>query len=451
MKKFALVLAALLVALTALFAFAACNNDDGTGAPALTMLSASGKDIVDESGAKVALRGTNFGGWLVQEGWMCPTKQDDSLSTAMTLYARFGREDAEALISAYQDNWITETDFARVKELGLNVVRIPFTYMNFYNYLSDGGELLSPDQFTLRADAFARLDWALEMCEKYGLYAILDMHGAVGSQNGNDHSGDTRLTNLYEDSAAGEAYRAKTAELWGLIAEHFEGNPYVAGYDLLNEPGRASGKTQWDYYDVLYDAVRAKDADHMIFIEAVWEPKDLPVPSAYGWENVVYEYHHYNWANNKMANALFYSLKRAAESLSENGVPVLVGEFNAWGDGDSGRGVGDADQTDFEAVAGVLELYNGEGWHWTTWTYKVTVDGLRENSTWGLYNCYIGLTDAAKADPETDSYDDIMQAWMSCSTADSFVLYDDFADIVKEYAAAPFAAGEPSGGYAIIA
>ena len=165
MKKLALILAALLVALTALFAFAACNNNDGTGAPALTMLSASGKDIVDESGAKVALRGTNFGGWLVQESWMCPTKQDDSLSTAMTLYARFGREDAEALISAYQDNWITETDFARVKELGLNVVRIPFTYMNFYNYLSDDGGLLSPDQFTLRADAFARLDWALEMCE----------------------------------------------------------------------------------------------------------------------------------------------------------------------------------------------------------------------------------------------------------------------------------------------
>ena len=450
MKKLALILAALLVLLTAAYAFAACNNDDGTDAPALTMLSASGKDIVDESGAKVALRGTNFGGWLVQESWMCPTDQDDSLSTAMTLYARFGREDAEALISAYQDNWITETDFARVKELGLNVVRIPFTYMNVYNYLSDDGELLSPDQFTLRADAFARLDWALEMCVKYGLYAILDMHGAVGSQNGNDHSGDTRLTNLYEDSAAGEAYRAKTAELWGLIAEHFEGNPYVAGYDLLNEPGRASEKNQWDYYDVLYDAVRAKDADHMIFIEAVWEPVDLPLPSAYGWENVVYEYHHYNWDYKRMTNALFYSLKRAAESLSENGVPVLVGEFNAWGDSRRG-GVGNTDQTDFEAVAGVLELYNGEGWHWTTWTYKVTVNGLGENSTWGLYNCYIGLNDDAKADPATDSYDDIMQAWTSCSTADSFVLYGDFADIVEEYAAAPFAAGEPSGGYAITA
>ena len=79
------------------------------------------------------------------------------------------------------------------------------------------------------------------------------------------------------------------------------------------------------------------------------------------------------------------------------------------------------------------------------------MNGFGENSTWGLYNCYIGLTDAAKADPETDNYDDIMQAWTSCSTDDSFVLYGDFADIVKEYAAAPFAADDPSGGYAILA
>ena len=30
-----------------------------------------------------------------------------------------------------------------------------------------------------------------------------------------------------------------------------------------------------------YDAVRAADPDHMIFIEAVWEGYDLPSPSQY--------------------------------------------------------------------------------------------------------------------------------------------------------------------------
>ena len=308
MKKFFAFAALAAVLITAFIGFAACN--DKPSAAALSMLSAVGEDIVDADGNAVVLRGTNFGGWLVQEGWMCPTEQTDTLSTDMTLYSRFGKERAEELISAYQDSWITEEDFKTVKELGLNVVRVPFTYMNVYHHLSDEGELLHPDEFTLREDPFERLDFALEMCRKYGLYLILDMHGAVGSQNGSDHSGDTSRTNLYADTALGEAYREKTAELWALVAEHFAGESNVAGYDLLNEPTRASGATQWDYYDVLYKAVREADPDHMIFIEATWEPNNLPSPEDYGWENVVYEYHHYNWDYNDQSNKSFYTFKK---------------------------------------------------------------------------------------------------------------------------------------------
>lgn len=449
MKKFFAFAALAAVLITAFIGFAACN--DKPSDTALPMLSAVGEDIVDADGNAVVLRGTNFGGWLVQEGWMCPTEQTDTLSTDMTLYSRFGKERAEELISAYQDSWITEEDFKTVKELGLNVVRVPFTYMNVYYHLSDEGELLSPSEFTLREDPFERLDFALEMCKKYGLYLILDLHGAVGSQNGSDHSGDTSRTNLYADTALGEAYREKTAELWGLVAEHFAGESNVAGYDLLNEPTRASGTTQWDYYDVLYKAVREADPDHMIFIEATWEPNNLPSPEDYGWENVVYEYHHYNWVNTNGSNTtnyLFYLSKRLNDAKEDHGVPVLIGEFNAWGD--KSRHIGKLDQTDLEANAGVLEFYNGEGWHWTTWTYKVTVNGFYKNSTWGLYNCYIGLTDAAKIDPETDSYEDILAAWSSVDTAEHFTLYSDFADIVSAAAAAPFAQGAPEGGYSIL-
>ena len=426
MKKFFAFAALAAVLITAFIGFAACN--DKPSDTALPMLSAEGENIVDADGNAVVLRGTNFGGWLVQEGWMCPTKQTDTLSTDMTLYSRFGKEKAEALIAAYQESWITEEDFKTVKELGLNVVRVPFTYMNVYHHLSDG------------------LDFALEMCKKYGLYLILDMHGAVGSQNGSDHSGDTSRTNLYAGTELGEAYREKTAELWALVAEHFAGESNVAGYDLLNEPTRASGATQWDYYDVLYKAVREADPDHMIFIEATWEPNNLPSPEDYGWENVVYEYHHYNWEDNNQPNKSFYTFKKLLGNTHK--VPSLIGEFNAWGD--SRRSTGKRDQTDLEANAGVLEFYNGEGWHWTTWTYKVIVNGRDENSTWGLYNCYIGRTDAAKINPKTDSYEDILAAWSSVDTAEHFTLYSDFADIVSAAAAAPFAQGAPEGGYSIL-
>ena len=442
MKKFFAFAALAAVLITAFIGFAACN--DKPSDTALPMLSAAGENIVDADGNAVALRGTNFGGWLVQEGWMCPTKQTDTLSTDMTLYSRFGKEKAEALIAAYQESWITEEDFKTVKELGLNVVRVPFTYMNVYHHLSDEGELLHPDEFTLREDPFERLDFALEMCKKYGLYLILDMHGAVGSQNGSDHSGDTSRTNLYAGTELGEAYREKTAELWALVAEHFAGESNVAGYDLLNEPTRASGATQWDYYDVLYKAVREADPDHMIFIEATWEPNNLPAPEDYGWENVVYEYHHYNWDYNDQPNKSFYTFKKLLGNTHK--VPSLIGEFNAWGD--SRRSTGKRDQTDLEANAGVLEFYNGEGWHWTTWTYKVV--GTLRDSNWGLFNASTLLKDVTKIDPETDSYEDILAAWSSVDTAEHFTLYSDFADIVSAAAAAPFAQGAPEGGYSIL-
>lgn len=442
MKKFFAFAALAAVLITAFIGFAACN--DKPSDTALPMLSAVGEDIVDADGNAVVLRGTNFGGWLVQEGWMCPTEQTDTLSTDMTLYSRFGKEKAEALIAAYQESWITEEDFKTVKELGLNVVRVPFTYMNVYHHLSDEGELLHPDEFTLREDPFERLDFALEMCKKYGLYLILDMHGAVGSQNGSDHSGDTSRTNLYAGTELGEAYREKTAELWALVAEHFAGESNVAGYDLLNEPTRASGATQWDYYDVLYDAVREADPDHMIFIEATWEPNNLPSPEDYGWENVVYEYHHYNWDYNNQSNKSFYTFKKLLGNTHK--VPSLIGEFNAWGD--SRRSTGKRDQTDLEANAGVLEFYNGEGWHWTTWTYKVV--GTLRDSNWGLFNASTLLKDVTKIDPEKDSYEDILAAWSSVDTAEHFTLYSDFADIVSAAAAAPFAQGAPEGGYSIL-
>lgn len=442
MKKFFAFAALAAVLITAFIGFAACN--DKPSDTALPMLSAVGEDIVDADGNAVVLRGTNFGGWLVQEGWMCPTKQTDTLSTDMTLYSRFGKEKAEALIAAYQESWITEEDFKTVKELGLNVVRVPFTYMNVYHHLSDEGELLHPDEFTLREDPFERLDFALEMCKKYGLYLILDMHGAVGSQNGSDHSGDTSRTNLYAGTELGEAYREKTAELWVLVAEHFAGESNVAGYDLLNEPTRASGATQWDYYDVLYKAVREADPDHMIFIEATWEPNNLPSPEDYGWENVVYEYHHYNWDYNNQPNKSFYTFKKLLGNTHK--VPSLIGEFNAWGD--SRRSTGKRDQTDLEANAGVLEFYNGEGWHWTTWTYKVV--GTLRDSNWGLFNASTLLKDVTKIDPKTDSYEDILAAWSSVDTVEHFTLYSDFADIVSAAAAAPFAQGAPEGGYSIL-
>lgn len=83
--------------------------------------------------------------------------------------------------------------------------------------------------------------------------------------------------------------------MWEAIAARYNGNEWVAGYDLLNEPGGALGTEQFEVYDRIYKAVRAIDQDHIIQIQAIWEPTHLPAPTLYGWENVVYQYHFYGW------------------------------------------------------------------------------------------------------------------------------------------------------------
>ena len=67
----------------------------------------------------------------------------------------------------------------------------------------------------------------------------------------------------------------KTIKLWEAIAARYNGNEWVAGYDLLNEPGGALGTEQFEVYDRIYKAVRAIDQDHIIQIQAIWEPTHL--------------------------------------------------------------------------------------------------------------------------------------------------------------------------------
>ncbi|WP_139903212.1 hypothetical protein [Clostridium thermarum] len=99
-------------------------------------LKVQGTGLVNENGKVVALRGTNFGGWLIQESWMCPVygidRQWANLDSINALKSRgFSHEEILDLYDTYQDNWITETDFDELSEMGVNCIRIPFWYRNF--------------------------------------------------------------------------------------------------------------------------------------------------------------------------------------------------------------------------------------------------------------------------------------------------------------------------------
>ena len=220
-------------------------------------------EIVNQDGEKVYLRGVNAGGLFVQEEWMCPTSLDDHLRMIQTLTARFGYEKSMALIEVYESNWWTEKDFDNVKSLGFNLIRLPFAYFNLED---ENGELTR----------FERMDWFIDECDERDIYVILDLHGAYGSQNGKDHSGDT----LNNDLFTSEENVEKTIALWETVARRYKDRSIVAGYDILNEPEGVNGYTnyvQWNCFDEIYTAIRAVDSEHIIIMESVWEVNNLPL------------------------------------------------------------------------------------------------------------------------------------------------------------------------------
>ena len=172
MKKSVSLLMAVLVAVlsfTSVFGMTAFAEDNVV-IHAEDALHTESYKIKNANGEEVFLRGLNLGGWLIMEDWFCPVANDKTgdVYTYQVLEERFGTEKTYELMNIYQDNWIVESDFLNIAEMGFNCVRIPFWYRNFQS--DDNGTWILDENGEID---LSRLEWAVEMCRKYGLYAIL--------------------------------------------------------------------------------------------------------------------------------------------------------------------------------------------------------------------------------------------------------------------------------------
>jgi hypothetical protein len=158
------------------------SSPSSGGDPTPGYLQVNGTKVVDPSGKTVILRGTNLGGWLVFEDWMCGiTDQsgNNDREPQVTLESRFNITPTKALIDTWQNNWITSADFDNMKSLGFNLVRVPFSYRNFK---------WSNGSYIKETDAFSRLDWAVAQAKSRGMYLVLDFHvweGQIGQGSSN--------------------------------------------------------------------------------------------------------------------------------------------------------------------------------------------------------------------------------------------------------------------------
>ncbi|MCR5484926.1 MAG: glycoside hydrolase family 5 protein [Clostridiales bacterium] len=362
----------------------------------LPLLSTKGDKIVDQNGNEVILRGTNFGGWGILEDWFCPYTDPAGVENVYeTLVSRFGVEKTHELFKNYRKNWITEQDFKNVSEMGMNVIRLPIWYRCFQ----------SDDNGTWYRDKSGNIDWSeldnmVDLCRKYGLYIIIDLHGLPGYQNDYDHCGRSKSMSLFDDTPEAKRYREVTVDFWTELAKHYKDDTTVAMYDLMNEPlgtnitrDRSLKQVFWDFSDELYREIRKVDGDTIITMEAIWDPSAIPSPNVYGWENIVYQEHLYDVTNPAYLRKM-NEIKRAKYNS-----PFYIGEFYP-------RGISSFDY--------LFSIFNKRGVSWTTWTYKGAGNGA-DNSPWFLY----GSSEIEKIDFKNDSYETLSEKWGEVLRTDS--------------------------------
>jgi len=372
-----------------------------TSSAQMSMLHAQGRSIVNAQGQVVPLQGVNLGGWFVMEKWMTPLDSgslSDTYTVMQKLDQRFGVETEQSLIKTFQQSWITTTDLDNIKNAGFNVVRAPIWWGQFYllNDQSPGG---------WRADAFDMLDWLVSACAARGIYVIIDMHGVVGGQSTSDDTGRSGQNQYWTNNN----FQGDTAYMWWQIANHFKGNPTVAGYDLINEPiGTPGSDTLLNLYNELYQSIRSVDPTHMIIIEGTWGNWNwsmLPNPNVFGWTNVAYQMHEYQWnASQAQVQAGATNQVNDFNNHASYNVPGYVGEFNDFGY--------PASTWQFTTNA-----WNAAGLSWTVWSYKAT-QGLIPNS-WGLYDPNHWAT---TPNISTDSAATIAADWQQWTTPATFSL-----------------------------
>ena len=402
------------------------------------LVQAHGRSLYDAQGNRLQLKGINAGQILLQEGWMSPfalepSKQADGSfvtdADGNLQYPEFTEEefraglqanpnlagyDPEELMQYYYSCFFTEEDFRIIREeLGFNTVRLPFYYLNILN-----ADLSLKEE----AEAFAYLDWFISSAAAQDLYVILDLHGAPGSQNGYEHSGAAdQKAKLWES----QDYRTATIRLWEAIARHYtltrpDLGAQIATYDLMNEPTYQSRgvttKECWDFFDELYDAIRAQGDHHVVTVEGCWDFGSLPDPADYGWENIQYEYHWYNWWSDKLPYTLFHAYQDLSNIGRNYDVPVLIGEFTVFENRDN--------------WAKELALFDGRGYNWTIWNYKTTVTGWW-TSSWGVYTCQLNLTDTPKCNVAACTYAEFIAACEATRTENCAT--GTLCEVLKDY------------------
>ncbi len=223
-----------------------------------------GQDFVVE-GKPIRLRGIGLGNWMLIESFMIGLPQVDYVMR-QTFEEVLGPEKAAAFWNAYMESYYTETDIARIRQMGFNHVRLPFSYRHFESDTRPG---------RWREQGFRLIDRIIGWCRKHGLWVLLDLHSAPGCQAADWNAESAHGEVFFWDDAD---YQARVVALWREIARRYRNEPTVLGYELVNEPDTTSPAQvarMNAFYRQCIRAIRQVDKRHIIIVHGDRHATDM--------------------------------------------------------------------------------------------------------------------------------------------------------------------------------
>lgn len=314
-------------------------------------------------GKPVIFRGLGIGSWLNMEHFMLgiptPEKQIREAFTEC-----FGKEKSDSFFQDFISSFVGEDDFRLLKEMGVNLIRVPF---NYHWFLDDE----NPAVF--RQEGFCCFDRLLELCRKYEIFLLPDLHAVPGGQNPDWHSDNqTGVPQFWFF----EAFQEQIAQMWHAIAKRYASEPFLLGYDLLNEPylmPQKEGVLQ-KFYEKVTQAIRQADQNHIIFLEGDHFAMDFSAIHTLRDEQTAITFHFYptvweaelcdiNYPAQKRREIFEKRFSEMISGMQKFGRPLLCGEA---GYDIAGHELWHV----MQMVEDTLTLFEKYGISWTLWCYK---------------------------------------------------------------------------------
>jgi aryl-phospho-beta-D-glucosidase BglC (GH1 family) len=289
------------------------------------------------------LKGANYGNVFIPEDFFA----DNTFFIPNGVTKNYGKYslcdlpgDTEASMRNWLETQIQWEDFVQMREFGVNFLRLPLGYWNVVDMQGN------PNGPSFDAERMGRLnsimpsftyyreyiDKIMNWADQNGIWVLLDLHGAPGSQNGDSHTGCT-VSGQFWDTDWNKLW-TKNATL--ALAEICRAHNNCYGIELLNEPGNdLSRDSLIAYYQDVMRSVRDTGLD-VPFVIMDWNFQwwhyqnkwfNLFPPSEYG--QVLFDTHIYDFKDTVWEEEADWDQTQwpPVKTIANEGVPIMIGEY----------------------------------------------------------------------------------------------------------------------------